>query len=680
MRVNGLVCVLVGLCVGGPIVAYGAGNPVVDALAQGTVLQFTGQEAISQPFQFDVTIATNDKGLNMAVAVGHPIAVNLVPGRVLTGMIERVEQIDGPGSQGLYRLRIVPGIQRLQYRTTSRTLYGKNVADLTIQLLNEAGLTQVELRLAGALPVEEMLVQYQESDLAFVSRLLESTGIHYHFESSPAGEKVVLSDGNAGFPVSAAGKIPFGQTGGPAITSIVRGQTLHAGQVQAGDYNWKTPGSDLSATAQAAVFGELTERVFPAGVETKPESQGSANVRLAARISGAQSCSGESTHPQLQAGTRIFLTGHPRPDFNQEYVITAVEHLMTGKEYRNQFRCLPAQIVFRPQPVTPVPIVAGVVSGIVVGPPGETRHVDQFGRVKVRFPWRSPAHSNPNDPGDAGFVRVAQIAAGVGATAMWLPDVGDEVLVAFEHGDPRRPVVIGSLYNGKDVPPAALPANKHLSILRHQNPNGAKTELVYDGTSGNERLLIQSGQNGLTLAANGITVHGPSVSISSTGDLVQRAGRSLLAEAGADLSVKAGQNLTVVSQKEALINVAGASRVSVGTDAQMTVGSNLALSVGGSSVVEHGKDLSIKAGAGVLLQAARTARLTAGEDALIQTGRAFVLSASTMMQFVAAQTGTIQAAKGLLIKSDGDIDILGKDIDAKASGNLTLKGSKVTQN
>lgn len=681
MRVGSLVCVLVGLCVGGPITAYGAGNPVVDTLAQGTVLQFTGQEAISQPFQFDVTIGTNDKSLNMAIAVGQPIAVNLAPGRVLTGIVERLEQIDGPGSQGLYRLRIVPGLQRLQYRTTSRTLYGKNIADVTTQLLNEAGLTQIELRLAGALPTEDLLVQYQESELAFVSRLLENAGIHYHFENTPAGEKVVLSDGNAGFPLSAAGKIPFGQTGGPGITSFVRGQILHAGQVQAGDYNWKTPGADLSATAQAVAFGELTERMFPAGVETKVEAQATANIRLAARISGAQSCSGESTHPQLQAGTRVFLTGHPRADFNQEYVITAVEHLKTGKEYRNQFRCLPAQIVFRPQPLTPVPVVAGVVSGIVIGPPGETRHVDQFGRIKVRFPWRSPAHSNPNEPGDAGFVRVAQIATGVGATAMWLPDVGDEVLVAFEHGDPRRPVVIGSVYNAKDMPPVALPANRHLSILRHQSAGGAKSELVYDGTPGNERLLIQSGQSGLTFAATGLTVQGPSVAITSTGDLLQRAGRTILAEAGADLSVKAGQNLTVGSQKDAFINIAGASRVTVGTDAQVTVGSNLALSVGGSSVVDHGKDLSIRTGGSLLLQTARMARLTTGEDTVIQTGRAFVVNANTMMQFVAAQTGTIQVGDSFIgMNRDGSIDIFGKDIEVKSSGNLSLKGMKILQN
>jgi type VI secretion system secreted protein VgrG len=140
----------------------------------------------------------------------------------------------------------------------------------------------------------------------------------------------------------------------------------------------------------------------------------------------------------------------------------------------------------------------------VVGPQGETKHVDEFGRVRVRFPWRNPAFSN-NQEGDTGWVRVAQIATGVGTTSMWIPDIGDEVLVAFEHGDPRRPVVIGSLWNGKDLPPSSLPDNKFQALFQSRSLSGTTNAILFDATSGQERLILRSGNQFIQLSPNGIT-------------------------------------------------------------------------------------------------------------------------------------------------------------------------------
>ena len=681
-----VLCCLSLLALLVPCSARAAGNPVVDALAAGTVVQFSGNEAVSQSYEFDVTISTSDKNLNIALALGQPIAVAAAPGRAIVGMIERIEQVDGAGAQGLYRLRIVSGLNRLKYRSTSRTFYAKKVSDIVTQILSEAGVTNIELRLTATHPVEEMTAQYQETDFAFVSRLMEGAGIHYHVENTPAGDKLVLSDANSGFPPSPLGRLAFAVNGSPAVNAFARGVSMHSGQIQTGDYNWRTPTADLTAIAQGAAFVDLTERLFPAGVETKTESQIAGNIRLAARIADAQSCSGESTYPQLQAGQRVALINHPRTDFNQEYVITAVEHKRSGKEYRNAFRCLPSQVVFRPTPVTPMPFIAGLVSGIVTGPPGETKHVDEFGRVKVRFPWRSPAHSTAGDPGDAGFVRVAQIAAGSGASALWLPEVGDEVLVAFEHGDPRRPVVVGSVYNAKDMPPVALPANKHLSIFRQQGANGVKTELVYDGTPGNERLLIQSGQSALTLASGG-TAQAPTVLIISPGDVIQKAGRSLLVDGGTDLSLKAGQTIAMTSTKDAVITVGGNTNFTTGLALRAAVGADAQVTVGGSAAVDSA-NLSIRTAQNFLLQSARMVRLTSGEDTLIQSAKSFVTN-SALFQFVAAETGMLKVgAASFTSKKDGDINIVGNDIAiissgtmaVKSSGEMILKGSKITQN
>jgi type VI secretion system secreted protein VgrG len=672
-----------------PGIVFAGVNPVVDALSAGTVVQFTGKEAVSQAYEFDVTVATNDKNLSMGSALGQPIVVSVAARRAIAGMIERIEQVDGPGAQGLYRLRIVPSMNRLKYRSASRTFYEKKLSDIVMQVLTEAGMPQsnVEFRLAAPQSVEDMTVQYQETDFAFVSRLIEAAGIHYHFEAASTGDKLVFSDTNGGFPQSPIGKVAFALSGTPAVSTFARGAAVHSGQIQVGDYNWKTPTLDLTVTAPGPAFLDLTERFFPAGVDAKAESTAAAAIRLAARIAAAQACSGESTIPQLQAGQRIVLANHPRADFNQEYVITAVEHQRTGKEYGNTFRCLPSQIAFRPEPMTPVPTVAGVVPGIVTGPPGETRHVDQFGRVKVRFPWRSPAHANSPEAGDAGFVRVAQIAAGAGTAAMWLPEIGDEVLVAFEHGDLRRPVVIGSVYNGKDMPPVALPANKHLSILRQQGAS-VRTEVVFDGTPGNERLLVQSGPNSLTMVNAGQT-QPPSIAINSGGDVIERAARTLALDAASDISVKSGQSISVTSQKDAVITVGGNTNLTTGLALKASVGGDAQITIGGSGGFDSAKDLFIRTGQNFLLQSARMARFTVAEDALFQTGKSFVTNSGAMFQFVAGETGTLKVGDAsFLSKKDGTINIQGKNIaivgsgitTVKSGGDLVLKGSKITQN
>jgi uncharacterized protein involved in type VI secretion and phage assembly len=174
-----------------------ATNPALAMLSQATVVQFSGREAVSEPFIFDVDVAAADKALNFAMVVGQPLTLSLAPGRVLSGMVDRIEQVDGPGMQGLYRLRLVPSLNRLKYRSTSRTFYGMKAIEIATALLAEAGVTNVETRISASLPAQEIAVQYQETDFAFVSRLLEEAGIHYHFEPSPTGDKVVFSDGNA---------------------------------------------------------------------------------------------------------------------------------------------------------------------------------------------------------------------------------------------------------------------------------------------------------------------------------------------------------------------------------------------------------------------------------------------------------------------------------------------------
>jgi len=484
-----------------------ATNTDLAALSRARVVKFTGTERISQPFAFDLEVSVPHPTLNFANVVGQPLKLTVAKGRTVAGIVESMEQLGATKRQGQYHVRLVPALNRLSYRITSRTFAEMHSVDIVNIVLDDAGISGLESRIGATPNPQEISVQYQESEFAYFSRLLEQEGIHYHFEPSGSGVKTVLGDSNTAFPVLSPGRLVFSSPKGPSITTFSRGLALHSGRTQAGDFNWKTPQVNLTATAQAPLFQNLVEGVFPAPVNTPQNSQTFAAKRLAARVTEGQSCGGKSTYPQLQAGFRFQLAGHPRKDFNQNYVIIGVEHHGSTKGYYNTFTCLPANIAFRPSPITPQPKIAGVLPGIVVVPQGEMKHVDEFGRVRVRFPWRNPAFSDSSQFGDTGWVRVAQIATGIGNTAMWLPEIGDEVVLAFEHGDPNRPVVIGSLYNANNPPPLQLPDNKTQTLVRSTSIPGGNIplELFMEAQAGQEQLTLRAGSQFIRITPQGIT-------------------------------------------------------------------------------------------------------------------------------------------------------------------------------
>jgi type VI secretion system secreted protein VgrG len=171
-------------------------------------------------------------------------------------------------------------------------------------------------------------------------------------------------------------------------------------------------------------------------------------------IEGRSNCRG------LSSGHRFALAQH----FNADgpYVITGVSHTARvsdpkggekGLQYENTFTCIPEALPFRPARVTPRP-TAGTQTAVVVGPPGEEIFTDKYGRVKVQFFWD---REGKGDEDSSCWVRVAQPRPGSGLGVSWTPEVDDEVIIAFEHGDPDRPVVLGSVYNPRHMPPPRTP-------------------------------------------------------------------------------------------------------------------------------------------------------------------------------------------------------------------------------
>jgi type VI secretion system secreted protein VgrG len=215
----------------------------------------------------------------------------------------------------------------------------------------------------------------------------------------------------------------------------------------------------------------------------------------------------------LTGGSTFELVGHF--DADGRYLLTGVEHSarLTADyhsgdpdpcHYASSFTCIPAALPFRPQGATPRPFVQGTQTEVVVGPPGEEIFTDKYGRVKVQFRWD---RHGQHDASSSCWIRVAQLAAGGGFGGMHIPRIGQEVVVAFEEGDPDQPIIVGSVYNPAQMPPYPLPAKKMVSGLKSNSypGGGGMNENTVDDTKGNERMFLHAQYNQDTVVGNNRT-------------------------------------------------------------------------------------------------------------------------------------------------------------------------------
>jgi len=218
---------------------------------------------------------------------------------------------------------------------------------------------------------------------------------------------------------------------------------------------------------------------------------------------------------RLTPGYRFTLGGgtdsekHPRKDLNREYLLTSVAHngsqpSVLGDEgghehtsYGNALVVIPFTVPYRPARVSPRPNAIGTHTATVVGPKGEEIYVDKHGRVKVNFHWD---REGKYDEHSSCWIRVSQNWAGLGYGGVFIPRIGQEVLVSFLEGDPDRPIITGRVYNAKEKPPYTLPDFKTVSTIKSSSSPGGKgfNEIKFEDKAGQEEIWIH-GQKNMTL-------------------------------------------------------------------------------------------------------------------------------------------------------------------------------------
>ncbi len=668
---------------------------------QVRVAGFKGVEGVSEPFRFDLELVSTDSGIEFDQVVGKSGLLTiggLGAERFVHGVISRFEQRKQGKRFTTYQAQLVPSIARLALRAKSRIHQKQTVEEIVGQVLQDAGLPsdRFKFSLKGALPKREYCVQYRETDLAFISRLLEEEGIFYYFEHSKEGHVLVLVDDvGTTETISGEAKLPYHSLTGKVakeehIFSFRLSQKVRSGATRLRDFDFITPSKSLESDKKADIEDEWEVYDYP-GRYANPDNKGKdeeqakrlVQMRLEEIRSDRLEARGESICRRLVAGYRVEMEGHPRPDdklpkFNGEYLLLRVRHEASQPQareeeargedfqYSNSFECVPADTAYRPPRVTPGPVLRGVQTAIVVGPSGEEIYTDEHGRVKVQFHWDREGKKDANS---SCWIRVSQGWAGPGWGAMFIPRIGQEVIVDFEEGDPDRPIITGRVYHGTNKPPYELPKDKTKSTVKSNSSpgSGGSNEIRFEDKKGSEEVYVHAEKDENIVVGNDKSENvGHDETITIGNNRTESVGVNETLSVGQNRSRQVGQNETVTVAVARTHTVGANEAITVGAAQEVTVGAARALTVGASQATTIGSSHSVKVGENESVQVGKNKTLEAGDQIVSKTGQA-----------------------SISMKKDGKIEISGQDVTFKtaagkihinAGGIITIKGSMVKIN
>lgn len=483
------------------------------------VVHFSGHEGLSRLYEFSVDLACEDS-VDPA-PVGKAAVLNIL-GEILPrhvhGIISRFEYVHELAGRVVYRATVVPKVWRLQYRHNSRIFQQVNTPQIIQRVLKDAGLPSdsYRLQLSDTYDPRDYCVQYRESDWNFLSRLMEEDGIFYFFEHHADKHVIVFGDGpGACQPIAQGERLPFYPPSSMVnaedhVSQFQFVEEIRPGRVSLRDFNFKKPALPMEVKHNVEDDADLEVYDYPG--EYQDPGRGSpakgatiAKIRLDESQASRAVGHGESDCERFQAGCFFALTGHS-PTYDDRYLIMSVSHSgnqpqALGEEapvgafgYANSFSCIPADTLFRPPRTAHRPMVRGIQTAIVVGPANEEIYVDEFGRVKVQFHWD---REGKNDEKSSCWIRVSQPWAGEIWGGMFIPRIGQEVIVSFIEGDPDRPIITGRVYNGQNLVPYKLPHEKTKSSFRsNSSPGGGGfNELRFEDSKGSEQLFMHAQKN-----------------------------------------------------------------------------------------------------------------------------------------------------------------------------------------
>ena len=483
--------------------------------------KLSGREAMSESYALTLTLLGTDARIDRSRLLGQPVTVtiptqSLLTPRFINGKVTRVavSAVELTGTRyAVYQLTVEPDLWPMKRDRNLRIFQGQTVPQIVKTLLGEHQVN-LEDKLTGSYRVWDYCVQYQESSLDFISRLMELEGIAYHFSHEADKHTLVLTDAATQHqPFSGYEVIPYHQTpsGGSTdeegISQWALEDSVTPGIYSLDDYDFRKPNAWLFQAQQNPASpkpGSIDVYDWPGRFVETGHAEFYARIRQERWQVEHQQIQATATAAGIAPGHIFTLTNAPFFSDNGEYLVTAAGYHFEENRYasgegetihRTDFTVIPAAVSYRPAQSTAWPRTYGPQTAKVVGPQGESIWTDKYGRVKVKFHWDRLAKG---DDTSSCWVRVSSAWAGQGYGGVQIPRVGDEVVVDFINGDPDRPIITGRVYNEASMPPWALPAAATQMGFMSRTKDGSvdnANALRFEDKAGAEQVWIQAERN-----------------------------------------------------------------------------------------------------------------------------------------------------------------------------------------
>ncbi len=578
------------------------------------VASLTGEEKMSELFRFDVEFVSDDHNIDIERILGKRVTLSIMQSdertlRPFDCFVSRFRQLRPKGRLARYQANLVPWIWQFTLNSECLVYQKMTLPGVIKETFKRLGFSDFDMRVNVEKKIHgewEYCCQYRESSFGFVSRLMEIEGMYYFFRQEKGKHTMVITDSMSEHkPCPFQSSFRFEHAFGPGykrgddrVFEWAWEKKLRPARYTHNEYNPEKPDDDLLKTTGTTLKKRPDDAFeiydYPGDYEERGDAEQWGRLRMEELEVDHEVVSGASNARSMMPGYRFELTHHPRQDQNGEYLITSVTHsasegaFLPGADsdepfYENKFTCMPVKVPYRPTRKTERPLMLGSQTAVVVGPPGEEIHADPMGRVKIQFHWD---RVGKKDDKSSCWIRVMQPWAGRGYGHIWIPRVGQEVIVDFLEGDPDRPIITGSVYHAKNLPPYKLPQHQTVSGIKtlstkHGDPDKHFNELRFEDKKGEELFGMHAELD---------------MEVTVERDMRETIDRDRL------LTVKRHQIELV--EKDRHETVRGDHSEQIGGDLSATLGQDWLVKAGGSALLQAGGDIHLKAGGRIVLEAA----------------------------------------------------------------------------